>query len=176
MPAVDGALSAPDGGYGWVIVFSSFFIHFMCNGLSLAMGVLCVPWYQEFNSTKTETSWIVSVMVAVMLAMGPFASSLANRIGYRAMAMVGACFLTVGCLLSCIADSILTLMLTLGVIGVVRWMGRSHVANMLKECITYNNNNKISSSEDNNTNNINTTAINKNTSHLHHHHNLHNHH
>ncbi|GFS11851.1 monocarboxylate transporter [Elysia marginata] len=111
------AFTAPDGGYGWVIVFSSFFIHFMCNGLTLAMGVLCVSWYQEFNSTKTETSWVVSATVAVMLAMGPFASSLAARIGYRAMAMTGACFITVGSLLSSIAGSIQVLMLTLGVIG-----------------------------------------------------------
>ncbi|RUS70218.1 hypothetical protein EGW08_022020 [Elysia chlorotica] len=111
------AFSAPDGGYGWMIVFSSFFIHFMCNGLTLAMGVLCVSWYQEFDSTKTETSWVVSVNVAVMLAMGPFASGLAARMGYRAMAVTGACFITVGSLLSSMASSINGLMLTIGVIG-----------------------------------------------------------
>ena len=74
MTSAPGAISPPDGGYGWVIVFSSFFIHFMCNGLTLAMGVLCVAWYEEFNSSKTETSWIVSMATAVMLVMGEFTS------------------------------------------------------------------------------------------------------
>lgn len=117
MSATPSAITAPDGGYGWVIVFSSFFIHLMCNGLTLAMGVLCVSWFQEFNSSKTETSWVVSVTVAVMLGMGPFASSLATKIGYRAMAITGACVITLGSLLSSMASSIQMLMLTLGVIG-----------------------------------------------------------
>lgn len=40
---------APDGGWGWIVVFSSFVIHVIMDGITYSMGTYLSQWSKEFN-------------------------------------------------------------------------------------------------------------------------------
>ncbi len=40
---------APDGGWGWVVVFSSFVIHVIMDGITYSMGTYLSQWSQQFD-------------------------------------------------------------------------------------------------------------------------------
>lgn len=60
----------PDGGWGWVIVLSSFMNHFILDGISYAFGSF-LPYYQEFfGSSVSETSALMSCLVGCYMLSG----------------------------------------------------------------------------------------------------------
>ncbi|GFS08102.1 monocarboxylate transporter 9 [Elysia marginata] len=60
---------APDGGWGWVIVFCSMLSHMLTVGGFLSLSVMYVHWLDEFSAGRGATSWIISVAVAVTYAI-----------------------------------------------------------------------------------------------------------
>lgn len=40
---------APDGGWGWVVVFSSFIIHMIIDGITYSMGTYLTLWTEDFQ-------------------------------------------------------------------------------------------------------------------------------
>lgn len=58
---------SPDGGWGWVIVFVSFFTQFLCYGSPLAVGVLYLEWLDAFGEGKGKTAWVGSLASGVGL-------------------------------------------------------------------------------------------------------------
>lgn len=63
--------SAPDGGYGWVIVFGAFFVQFWVAGLVKSYGVLFVEVMETYpNSSAAVASWIPAILSALCLALG----------------------------------------------------------------------------------------------------------
>lgn len=58
---------SPDGGWGWVIVFVSFFTQFLCYGSPLAVGVLYIEWLDAFGEGKGKTAWVGSLASGVGL-------------------------------------------------------------------------------------------------------------
>lgn len=58
---------SPNGGWGWVIVLSSFFTQFLCYGSPLAVGVLYVEWLDLFGEGKGKTAWVGSLASGVGL-------------------------------------------------------------------------------------------------------------
>lgn len=61
---------APDGGWGWVIVLSSFMVSFLVDGMSYSFGVFLPTFLEYFESTKGTTSWAGSVLNGVYLTIG----------------------------------------------------------------------------------------------------------
>lgn len=65
---VDGNhLVLPDGGWGWLVVMSSFFINLVSDGITCCFGLLYIQFLEEFGASKSATSWIGSLYVAVPL-------------------------------------------------------------------------------------------------------------
>lgn len=60
---------APDGGWGWVIVFVSFSFHFLM-GFIYAMNVLYGAWLDEFDQGRGLTSWVVAIFNTTQVCMG----------------------------------------------------------------------------------------------------------
>ncbi|KAL3082808.1 hypothetical protein niasHS_010610 [Heterodera schachtii] len=107
---------ALDGGYGWVVVLGSFMIHVFADGFVYSFGVIAESLIGEFNATNTEASTILSLLTGLMLATGPLASAICNRIGCRVTTIVGALIASVGCAASYFANSMTFLVLSVGIV------------------------------------------------------------
>lgn len=107
----------PDGGYGWLIVFVSFLINMIADGITFSFGVFNVEFLKYFGDSKGKTAWISSIFMAVPLLSGPIASYLTDRYGCRKVTIVGAFTAAVGFLLSAVSDSMEMLFITFGVIA-----------------------------------------------------------
>ncbi|ERL84402.1 monocarboxylate transporter 14 [Dendroctonus ponderosae] len=115
---VDGNhLALPDGGWGWLVVMSSFFINLVSDGITCCFGLLYIEFLEEFGASKSATSWIGSLYVAVPLVGGPIGSALVDKYGCKKMTIVGALISTVGFILSTFAKNIVVMYITFGFLG-----------------------------------------------------------
>lgn len=62
--------SAPDGGYGWVIVFAVFFIHIILDGIQFSFGMLLPRIVEEFKASNAAVSWVVSMLMGTTFFCG----------------------------------------------------------------------------------------------------------
>lgn len=107
----------PDGGWGWVVVFSSFVISMIADGISFSFGLLYVELLNEFGASKSMTSWIGSLFMAIPLLSGPIMSSLVDRYGCRRMSIIGGSLSALGFVMSSYVRSIYVMYVTFGVIA-----------------------------------------------------------
>lgn len=89
----------PDGGWGWVVVFASFMINLITDGISLSFGVLFVELVEYFHESKSKTSWVGSLFLSIPLLTGPIASGLTDHFGCRKVAICGSFFAAFGFIL-----------------------------------------------------------------------------
>nr|CAH7749230.1 unnamed protein product [Callosobruchus chinensis] len=107
----------PDGGWGWLVVVACFVINMISDGVSFTFGLLYVEFLNEFKASKSATSWIGSLFMALPLIAGPLGSALVDKYGCRSMTIAGGLVCTIGLILSSYARSIGIMYLTFGVIG-----------------------------------------------------------
>ncbi|XP_038222663.1 monocarboxylate transporter 12 [Zerene cesonia] len=105
----------PDGGWGWMVVFASFMIHIVTDGMTYSFGVFYAEFLTYFNEGKGKTAWIVSILVGVTLSSGPISSSFVNRWGCRSVTVAGAMLSAVCVVISAFANNVTTLIFTIGV-------------------------------------------------------------
>lgn len=60
----------PDGGWGWVVVFCSFVLCVVADGVSFSFGILYPELQNEFHASSSATSWVGSLFVSVPLLTG----------------------------------------------------------------------------------------------------------
>jgi len=109
--------SAPDGGYGWVVVAASFFVNMIADGVTFSFGVMFDEFEGEFDSTKAETAGVVAVFHAVPLLTGPLATWLTDRYGCRRVTIMGSILACAGFLLASFSHNIALLYLFFGVVS-----------------------------------------------------------
>lgn len=107
----------PDGGWGWVVVLSSFVISMIADGISFSFGLLYIEFLEEFEASKSTTAWIGSLFIAVPLLSGPVMSALVDRYGCRSMTILGGIISTLGFVLASISTTLEMMMITFGVIA-----------------------------------------------------------
>ncbi|KAF7284159.1 hypothetical protein GWI33_022410 [Rhynchophorus ferrugineus] len=105
----------PDGGWGWMVVFGSFMIHVITDGVTYSFGIFYDEFLDYFNEGKAITSWILSILVGVTLCSGPISSSLVNKWGCRAVTIAGAILASVCMVVSFWAQNVITLCITIGI-------------------------------------------------------------
>lgn len=110
-------IQAPDGGWGWVVVFASFMINMIADGITFSFGIFNVEFLKYFGDTKGKTAWIGSIFMASPLLSGPIASYLTDRYGCRKVTIVGSITAAIGFLLSSVSNSMEMLFITFGVIA-----------------------------------------------------------
>lgn len=110
-------VSIPDGGWGWIVVLSSFVISMIADGISFSFGLLYIEFLDEFGASKSTTAWIGSLFIAVPLLAGPVMSALVDRYGCRSMTILGGIISSLGFVLASISTTLETMMLTFGVIA-----------------------------------------------------------
>ncbi|XP_015929018.1 monocarboxylate transporter 12-B [Parasteatoda tepidariorum] len=104
----------PDGGWGWVIVFCSFMIHVIVDGVTYTFGIFHVEFLKYFGESNQATSWVASIMVGTTFCVGPFASGLTNQFGCRTVTIVGALLACFGLIVSTFAPNITFLYFSIG--------------------------------------------------------------
>lgn len=68
-----------DGGWAWMMVLSSFFVHILIMGSQMALGVLNVEWLEEFHQSRGLTAWVSSLSMGITLIVGTFAATRSKR-------------------------------------------------------------------------------------------------
>ncbi|XP_026641859.1 monocarboxylate transporter 14 isoform X2 [Microtus ochrogaster] len=77
-----------DGGWAWMMILSSFFVHILVMGSQMALGVLNVEWLEEFHQSRGLTAWVSSLSMGITLIVG-----LGSGMAYLpAVVMVGRYF------------------------------------------------------------------------------------
>lgn len=110
-------IQAPDGGWGWVVVFASFMVNMIADGITFSFGIFNVEFLKYFGDSKGKTAWIGSIFMASPLLSGPIASYLTDRYGCRKVTIVGSITACIGFLLSATCNSMEMLFITFGVIA-----------------------------------------------------------
>jgi len=100
----DDNLKPLDGGYGWIIVISSFFIHLIADGITFSFGVIFIELLDYFQESRGKTAWIASLFMSLPLFAGPVASSLTDRFGCKAVTIAGGIISAIGFLLSSVTS------------------------------------------------------------------------
>ncbi|XP_076341330.1 monocarboxylate transporter 12-B-like [Tachypleus tridentatus] len=112
-----GPLIPPDGGYGWVVVFSGFVVALLSSGFMRSTGLIYVATLETFpDSTSRTVSWVPGVLAILTFGMSPLSSVLSQRKGCRFVTIVGALMGSVGLFLSYFAPNVTYLIFTAGVL------------------------------------------------------------
>lgn len=71
-PAVagPGAVTAPDGGWGWVVLAATIMVLALTLAFPSCVGIFYTDLQNEFHATNSETSWVPSIMTSVLHAGG----------------------------------------------------------------------------------------------------------
>ncbi|EZA47787.1 Monocarboxylate transporter [Ooceraea biroi] len=107
----------PDGGWGWVIVAASFMCNLFVDGIIFSFGVFLNDIANAFSVSKARVALVGSLQTGFYLMAGPFVSALANRYGFRRVAILGSAISSFAFVLSYFSTSIEFLYISYGVIG-----------------------------------------------------------
>lgn len=107
----------PDGGWGWVVVFASFIVNLIADGITFSFGVIFVEFLNYFGQNRGTTAWIGGLFMATPLLSGPIASFLTDRYGCRKVTICGALLASVGFIISSTANSMTVLCITFGMLA-----------------------------------------------------------
>ena len=75
-------VEAPDGGWGWLVVFSAFVFNVVTDGTAYSFGVLFTHLVDYFGTSRSKTAWIGSVFNSAPLLCGPIASLVTKQIWF----------------------------------------------------------------------------------------------
>ncbi|XP_010864008.2 monocarboxylate transporter 6 [Esox lucius] len=114
--ATGGDVTAPDGGWGWVVLVATILVLALTLAFPSCMGIFYTDLQTEFQATNQETSWVPSLMTSVLHAGGPFCSVLVERFGCRVTVMVGGVLSGLGMAASSFTHTITELYITAGFI------------------------------------------------------------
>lgn len=65
-------IKAPDGGYGWVVVFASFMCNFTVDGICYTFGLFMPYFMAEFHSGKAITALAGSLLSGCYMTAGKY--------------------------------------------------------------------------------------------------------
>ncbi|TRZ00226.1 hypothetical protein DNTS_014325 [Danionella cerebrum] len=107
---------APDGGWGWVVLVATILVLALTLAFPSCIGIFYLELQEQFEASNSETSWVPSIMTAVLHAGGPLCSVLVERFGCRATVIFGGVLSGLGMAASSFSNSIIELYITTGVI------------------------------------------------------------
>ncbi|XP_014232871.1 monocarboxylate transporter 13-like [Trichogramma pretiosum] len=107
---------APDGGWGWVVVFACFMVHLLTDGVVYSYGFFQKEYVRQFEVTQHAASWVASLLVGTTFCAGPLSSYLIKKLGWTATTIVGT-LLAAGCLFATAYARSLALVYVTGGVG-----------------------------------------------------------
>lgn len=86
--------------WGWVIVFSSFCVHFVADGVLFSFGILMHVIKDDLKVELHTVGIIASLFISLPLFLAPIASALVNKVGCRLVIMLGGLLCSTGLFLA----------------------------------------------------------------------------
>ncbi|XP_058984819.1 uncharacterized protein LOC131805557 [Musca domestica] len=87
----------PDGGYGWFIMFISFWCQVVVDGIIFGIGVILPHIAEEFQIPGSKVILVASMQVGFYFLAGAISSAFINKYGFRPVAL-GGCLLSIAVL------------------------------------------------------------------------------
>ncbi|XP_069510932.1 monocarboxylate transporter 6-like isoform X2 [Ambystoma mexicanum] len=109
-------LQVTDQGWAWVVLMAVLISQGLSLGYPSCVGVFYKDIQASFQATNSETSWLPSIVTAVLHAGGPICSILVECYGCRVAVFLGGILAGVGMVSSSFAQNIFQLYLTAGFI------------------------------------------------------------
>ncbi|KAH7398621.1 major facilitator superfamily domain-containing protein [Phaeosphaeria sp. MPI-PUGE-AT-0046c] len=107
----------PDGGYGWIVVFSGAVIFWWFMGSVYTWGVMQAALVEQKNYEPATLSFVGSMVPALGATLAIPNATLIRKVGARATGLTGVFLLGLGSILAGFAvDSILGLFMTWGLV------------------------------------------------------------
>lgn len=106
----------PDGGYGWVIVLSAFWVMGLTAAVLKNFGLFFLDIQAHFNVQTSTASWVTSTTIAMFHLAAPAASALTLRFSQRMVIIMGGLICTSGMLLASLELGLPCLYLTMGML------------------------------------------------------------
>ncbi|XP_035901113.1 uncharacterized protein LOC118507163 isoform X1 [Anopheles stephensi] len=91
---------APDGGWGWMIVFAYGLANIMIVPVLQSFGLIFRDTFREIDISATKASVIINLASAVGMALGLFNGPLLRRYGFRRLAVAGGFLFSAGLMLT----------------------------------------------------------------------------
>ncbi|XP_033754786.1 monocarboxylate transporter 12-like [Pecten maximus] len=110
-------LSPPDGGWGWVIVFSSLMVHIILFGIEKSSGIFYLKFQEKFHQTAAATAWMTTVPGVLRTMLGPVCSVLITRYSCRSVTIVGAVLFGLSLLLTSFATELIMSICSFSILG-----------------------------------------------------------
>lgn len=108
----------PDGGYGWVVVFSGAVITWWFVGASYTWGVMQAALVEQKKFPPATLAFVGSLVPAMIAILAIPNATLIRKVGARTTGLTGILLLGLGSILAGFAvDSIPGLFMTWGVVG-----------------------------------------------------------
>ncbi|GAB1597584.1 monocarboxylate transporter 12-like [Argonauta hians] len=107
----------PDGGWGWMVVLGSFFVHVIADGITYSLGIFYSKWVDYFQTDKATMAWVGSLVPAMTYLAGPIAGALTNVYGCRKVAIAGSLLTTFGFVISIFVNNVYFLYFSFGILG-----------------------------------------------------------
>uniref|UniRef100_A0A0V0J5Y8 Monocarboxylate transporter 5 n=1 Tax=Schistocephalus solidus TaxID=70667 RepID=A0A0V0J5Y8_SCHSO len=90
------SMKPPEGGWGWVVVFGSFLVHLIADGITYAFGVFTPAIVDYYGASRQLVGWLNSALVGITFISGPLSSKLCDAYGFRIVTMLGGVIGAIG--------------------------------------------------------------------------------
>lgn len=79
VPVVPDVPVAPDGGWGWAVLFAAFFVSLIVDGICYTFGVIKPELMDTFDASSSATAWAGSLCAGCYLLVGKSCHSTRRR-------------------------------------------------------------------------------------------------
>ncbi|XP_067573776.1 monocarboxylate transporter 7 isoform X3 [Pseudorca crassidens] len=107
----------PDGGWGWVVAVSFFFVEVFTYGIIKSFGVFFNDLMDSFDESNSRISWIISICVFVLTFTAPVSTVLSIGFGHRLVVMVGGLLVSVGMVIASFSQKVYHMYIAIGIIS-----------------------------------------------------------
>lgn len=107
----------PDGGYGWVVVAASFFVHALILGNIYSFGVFFPIYIDDFNQPQGSVAWVGSIGAGLMTGLGAYSGAWADEYGNSRVVFIGGSLVGLGYFAASFSTQLWHLYLTQGFIA-----------------------------------------------------------
>ncbi|KAI0229983.1 hypothetical protein LSAT2_019611 [Lamellibrachia satsuma] len=98
--STDTLPTPPDGGWGWMVVFSTFIVHVIVCGIPNSFGIFLIAFIEQFDAGR-----------------GPIVSTLTNKYGCRVVSNAGSILAAFGFVISVFAPNLYYLYFSFGIVS-----------------------------------------------------------
>lgn len=102
--------------WGWVVVFGSFCVHFVADGLLFSFGILMHMIKDDLKLELHTVGIIASLFASLPLFLAPLTSAMVNKVGCRVMTMIGGFLCAFGLSLGSLTGNFAGALIGIGII------------------------------------------------------------